>query len=217
MLEKIFDMENPLMRTLSVAADLIVLNLAAILCSLPVLTWGAAYTALNDVVWHIVCHREGYILKSFFRSFAGNFKRGSLLGIIFLMAGGILGVDMYALRQAGAPFRLIIFALAFLGLMVAILSFALLSRYENSVFLTMKNAAALVIGFFPRCLCMLLFSLGFLAAMIVFRYFIFPLILLFGLSLPCYVNALFYVGIFEKLEGTKLMEDGPLDEAELTD
>ena len=54
MLEKIFDMENPLMRALSVVADLIILNVLFVICSIPVITWGASFAALNDVVWHLV-------------------------------------------------------------------------------------------------------------------------------------------------------------------
>ena len=40
-------MENPVMRALSTTADLIMLNLLTILCCLPVVTVGAALTALN--------------------------------------------------------------------------------------------------------------------------------------------------------------------------
>ena len=45
MWNRIFDMENPLMRTLGAICDLLVLNLLTLLCSLPVVTAGAAITA----------------------------------------------------------------------------------------------------------------------------------------------------------------------------
>ena len=46
-MKRLFDMDNPLMQALGILADLMVLNLLTIVCSLPVLTAGAALTALN--------------------------------------------------------------------------------------------------------------------------------------------------------------------------
>ena len=43
-----FDMNNPVMRTLSTLADIVVLNLLTLLCALPVITGGAALTALYE-------------------------------------------------------------------------------------------------------------------------------------------------------------------------
>ena len=201
MLEKIFDMENPLMRALSVVADLIILNVLFVICSIPVITWGASFAALNDVVWHLVRNEEGYIARSFLRSFAGNFKRGSWMGMLFLLIGIVLVVDIYAMRQVLFPLQVVFFALALLLVLIMILSFALLSRYENTIIGTLKNAVSVMIGFFPFCFGMLCCTLGFAAIIALFWNRLLPLLPLLGISLPCYVNALFYVRIFERLDG----------------
>lgn len=200
MLDRIFDMDNPLMRALSVVADLIVLNVLTMLCSLPLVTAGAAYTALNDVIWHIVKNEEGYIVRSYFRSFRRNFKQGSLLGIIFLLAGIVLLVDLRAVRGYGTAVSVLFYAMGVLWLAVLLAAFALLSRYENTVVGTLKNALSVVVGCFPFCAGMLVWTIGYGMAVARFWGRLLPLVLLMGVSLLCYGNALLYVRIFDKLD-----------------
>ena len=48
-LRRLFDLDNPLMQGLSIVADMLILNLLTLICSLPLLTAGTALTAMNDV------------------------------------------------------------------------------------------------------------------------------------------------------------------------
>ena len=203
MLEKIFDMDNPLMRALYTTADLIILNVLTIVCSIPIITWGAAYSALNEACWRLVKNEEGYLARTYFRSLKSNLKRGSILGLIFLCAIVIWIVDFTAARNVSLVLTVPLYVVAILLLPIAIMSFALLSRYDNTVRGTLKNAASLTIGFFPHCAAMSLLTAGFLAGTLVFFTRAVPLALLMGVSLPCYVNALIYVRIFAKLEEKK--------------
>lgn len=199
-MKRLFDMDNPVMRALSVAADLLVLNLLTLLCSLPILTAGAAFTALNDVIIHIVRQEEGYIVKPFFRSFAGNFKKGTVLGILLLAAAVFLYFDYLAALVYIPPLRAGIAAIAVIVLAVAMYAFPLLSRYENTLGGTLKNAATLSVGYFPRTLAMAAFAVGFWALALRFIRYGAPLLMMFGLSLPCYVCVLLLNGVFNKLE-----------------
>ena len=199
-MRKIFDMDNPFMRALSVAADLIVLNVLTLLCSLPVVTAGAAFTAMNDLLIHMVRGEEGYIVKPFFRSFAGNFKKGTLLGLLLLAAAAILYFDYLAALTYMPPLRLGIAAIAVILLAFSLYAFALLSRYENTLGRTLKNAAALAVGCFPRTALMTVTWVG--IWLLCFRFFRVgaPVLLLFGFSLPCYVSALLFKDIFDKID-----------------
>lgn len=47
---RFFDLDSPLMSALNKLADLIILNILVIICSLPVFTIGASMTALHYVV-----------------------------------------------------------------------------------------------------------------------------------------------------------------------
>ena len=206
MLEKIFDMDNPLMRALSVTADLILLNALFVIGCIPIPLWGASFTALNDVVWHLVRNEEGYIIRSFFRSYKANLKRGAILGILFLLAGIVLLVDLYAIRGAALPVRVVFYALGILLILLVLVSFALLSRYENTLAGTLKNTISVIIAFFPYCLGMLLFTLAYIAAVLLFWSRLVPILLLLGISLHGYVNALLYVRIFTGLDGDETEE-----------
>lgn len=193
-------MENPFWQGLSVVADMLLLNLLTLLCSAPVFTMGAAMTAMNDVVIHITRQEGGGILQSFGRAFRQNLKRGCIFGLIVLAAAGLLYFD-YLCALAYAPaFRYGIAALAFLVLTVSIYTFALLARYENSLGKTMKNAVMLAVGYFPRTLAMVCFTVIFWLLGIRYYRVGTPILIMFGLSLPCYVCTLLMRPIFDRME-----------------
>jgi uncharacterized membrane protein YesL len=198
--KKIFDMDNPLMQALSVAADLLALNILALLCCLPIVTAGAGITAMNDLVIHMARQEETYLVKPFFRSFRANFKQSSLLWLLILAAAALLYFDYHAAAVYAPMLRYPIAAIGVMLLAVAMYAFALLSRYENSVFGTLKNAVSLAIGFFPRTLGMVVFTVAFWVLAIHFYRFGVPVLVLFGLSLPCYICALLLRGVFDQLE-----------------
>ena len=101
-MRRIFDMENPFMQALSVAADLLVLNALTLVCSLPLVTAGASFAALHDITGQIVRGEESYLVKPFFRSFAANWKKSTLLGLMLLAAAALLYFD-YLAAAALAP------------------------------------------------------------------------------------------------------------------
>lgn len=199
-MKKIFDMDNPLMQALSVAADLLALNILALLCCLPIVTAGAGITAMNDLVIHMARQEETYLVKPFFRSFRANFKQSTLLWLLILAAAALLYFDYHAAAVYAPMLRYPIAAIGVMLLAIAMYAFALLSRYENSVFGTLKNAVSLAIGFFPRTLGMVVFTVAFWVLAIHFYRFGVPVLILFGLSLPCYICALLLRGVFDQLE-----------------
>lgn len=199
----LFDMENPVMRALSTTADLIVLNLLTILCCLPVVTVGAALTALNTAAIKIVRGEESAPVKDYFRAFRVNFKKGTILGLVFLLVFVVLIVDYLAAGNAVSILRPVISAIALLVLMLGQYAFAMLARYENTLRGTLKNALLLSIGYFPRTLTMAVFAAALWLLAIQFLRYGAPILFLFGFSLPCYVTILLMQGIFVKLENSE--------------
>ena len=190
----VFDMENPLMRALSVVADLILLNFLTILGMLPVVTAGASLTARNDVLQHIVRREEGYIARSFFASYKSNLKQGSLMGLLFMVPAALLILE-YDLIRAVPEFHMPVFyAMLILagGIVLAcgIYSFQLLARFENTISGTVKNALMLSLGYFPRTIGMVVTYVGFWAVIAAFYMYLFPVIILFGATLPAYICTL---------------------------
>ena len=205
-MRKLFDMNNPLMKALSIVADLLFLNVLTLLACLPILTVGPALIALHDIVIRIVRNEEGYLAKPFFQAFAANFKRGLVLSLILLGAGGLLYADYLAATAFIPPLRVGILAIALLVLAWFFYVFALQARYENTLGGTLKNAMLLAVGNFPRTLLMVVCAVGLWVACVTYYQFGVPILVLFGFSLPCYVNILLLNGVFRKLEGEEESE-----------
>ena len=200
MLKKIFDIDNPVMQGLSTAADLLVLNLLALLCCLPVVTAGAAWTALHAVVHKIVLREESYPYRMFISSFRENLKKGIRLGLIFLGAAFLIIMNYFAVLAVLPSFRFLPAAALLLLLAVGNYAFALTARFENTLTETLKNAVRLAVGCFPRTLGMVIFETVLYVCGIHFYTVGAPLLFLFGLSLPCYVCAVLYSPVFRQLE-----------------
>lgn len=195
-----FDMDKPLMRGLSTVTDLIILNFLTLLCCLPVFTVGAAFSALYTVAIRVVRNEEGGIVKDFFRAFRSNFKKSTLLWIPFLLLAVMLFFD-YVLAEVFFPaFLAVVAALAVILLVMFFYVFALQARYENPLAVTLKNAAMLAIGYFPKTAGMVIFALIYWIGCLNYFHVAGPLLIMFGLSLPIYVNAIFMNGIFNNLE-----------------
>ncbi len=200
-MRKLFRSDSPVMKALTIAADLLILNLLTLVLSLPLITMGPAVTAMNDIVIHIVRGEEGYTVKPFFQSFAANFKKGALLSLILIACAGILYVDYLFAATLIPVMRAPIIAIGVIILAIAFYAFAMLARYENTFGSTLKNAALLAVGNFPRTLFMVVCAVGLWGVCIHFYKFGFPVLILFGLSIPCYVNILLLNGVFRKLDG----------------
>ena len=93
--------ESRLQSVVSALIDMIWAGLLWLVCSLPVLTLGAATTALYYTVVKCVRHDRGRVSRCFFSAFRANFRQATLLWL--LLAGYVLvGLgDIYALGLMG--------------------------------------------------------------------------------------------------------------------
>jgi uncharacterized membrane protein YesL len=203
-MDKFFDAENPVMRFLSRLVDLVIVNVITILFSLPIITLGGALTAMNYVLLHLVRGEESYLIPMFRKSFKENFRQGIPLGLIVLATAVITVVDLWVLHgsqsRLATLLMIVITIIAMFLTVTFVYMFALQSRYENTVIGTIINAFRLSVGNLPRTAGMLAVWLLWILVMILFRRAIHILIVLFGLSLPGYLCAMIYDGVFEKLE-----------------
>ena len=76
---KLFDADGPLMQGLNKVADLMILNIIALLCCVPIITIGASITALYYMALKIVRGEEVYIFKGFMKSFK-HYRAGTFPG-----------------------------------------------------------------------------------------------------------------------------------------
>lgn len=199
----LFSMDSPLMKVLSRVADLLILNLLTVVCCIPVITAGAAFSAMYYVLLKMVRGEEGYIVKQYFKAFKENFRQATVLWMIVLIFVFLFIMDFFILRYSGISFPKVLvyslFFLIFVFLMLVIWVFALQSHFVNSVRGTLRNAAFIMIANLPRSLIMLCFVL--LPVLLVyFVQQILPLAVMLGISLPAYGCAFIYDPVFRKYE-----------------
>ena len=199
----IFEEGSPFQRFLNKMADLLILNIITMLMCLPIITAGAALTAMHYVLLKMVRGEEGYIVKSFFRSFKREFRQATVLWILYMALAALMASNLIMILQGGGVYPLwlpsSILVVAVLELMFMIYTFAMLSRFDNSIYQTLINAVTLTFSELPRSLEMAVITLVPLIAF--FRASILlPLLVLFGLSVPGYACAIVYDPIFKKIE-----------------
>ncbi len=154
MLRGLFDLDNPVMRFLSRVADILTLNLLFIVCSIPVFTIGASTTALYYCCFKMKDEEEGYLTRRFFKSFRENFKQATIMWLILLAFLILLLAELVIFRSVPGTNGTICRAAIVVGLIFWFLimsySFALLSRFYNTIRTTFVNAVLLIFGNGPR-------------------------------------------------------------------
>lgn len=200
---KIFDMDSPFMRFLNRVADMLILNILMVICCIPIITVGAAFTALHYVILKIIRGEEGYLFRGFFKSFIQNFRQATLMWLLMLLVIAVYVGDSIIFNYSGLSFPkalvITVIAIGVVVVLIAMYVFPLLARFDNTIKNTLKNAALLAFANLPKTLLMALFY----AAPFIIGYFStysYIFILMFGISLPAYGAAWLYSDIFKKFE-----------------
>ena len=203
-MDKFFDSGNPVMKFLARLVDLAVLNIVTVVYSLPLVTAGGAMAAMNYVLLHLVRGDETYVIRMFRKSFKENFRQGIPEGLLVILIAVITATDLWAFHGSGSravTMMMIVISIAALLLFVsAVYMFALQARYDNSVKGTIMNAFRLSLGNLPRTAGMAV-AWTIWALVLVYLHRAAPLVfMLYGFTLPGYLCAMLYDGIFRKLE-----------------
>lgn len=200
---RIFDMDSPFMRFLNLVGDLMILNFLMILCCIPIITIGASCTGMYYVLLKIVRGEEGYLVRGFFKSFKQNFKQATILWLIMLLVILIYIGDFYIFSYSGLKFPaalvIAVLALALVLLMVAVYVFPVLSRFDNTVRNTLRNAFCMAVLNLPKTILLILL-MALPMVVIYFSSYAAIFVFMFGISLPAYCSAHLFNSIFKKFE-----------------
>lgn len=203
---RLFDYDGPLMRALIYIGELILLNLLFVLCCLPIITVGAAVTALYSVSFHSLNGTGSHVCRSFLSAFRANFKSATLQWLIMLAVAALLYVDFCIITQtdfAGkAAVEVAFVCILTLYVPTLVFLFPIQAYFDNTVLRTLKNAVALGLAKLPQSLLLLVlngFPLIFLYCNITVFFRILPLWLLIGFSATAQLSARLFRRIFRKL------------------
>lgn len=203
MFGRIFDLDNPVWTFMGKVADLMILNICMLVCSIPIVTIGASWTAGYYVAIKIVNKECAYPFKEFFHSFRDNFKQATQLWLIALVVLAILAGDVmiwYTYPDVlPSVVKGIIVALILLALIVISFVFPMLSHFENTNINTIKNAALVALVNIPQALLfVVMLFIPIILPLIDVRLFVADLFI--GISLPAVICSLAWVRIFKKFE-----------------
>ncbi len=204
---KFLSLDSPLMKFLNRMTDVLWLNILTIVCSLPIVTIGASFTALHYVCLKMVRDEEGYITKDFFKSFKKNFKQATIIWVIVLLLTLLIYADYKCLQYVENPTFMFaaITAAAIFMLCTVLYVFPVLSHFENTVKGTIKNSFFMSILALPRTILMVLLLVSPLVILYCVEYFetatwLIPLVALFWFSAPAYYMAKLYNKTFKRFE-----------------
>lgn len=205
-MKSVFNYDGPFFSGLSRLADLLWLNVLFIVCSLPVFTIGASASALYYVTLKMARDEEGYITKSFFKSFKQNFLQGTAIWLILLAIGAVIAFDfrfvtneMYASMIPGDTIRNVVLiatmAIGFIWLFVCVYVFAVLAKFDNTVKNTIRNAFFMSIRHLPQTILLVVILITPLVLMYFFNIAILLVFVMF--SVEAYWSSKLLVKIFD--------------------
>lgn len=202
----LFNMDGPLFRFLSKVADMMILNLVFLISCLPIVTIGASVTALSYVTLKMKDGEEGYIVRTFFRSFRENFKQSTIIWLIMLMLAVVMSLDFMIIGSMEGTMAMVMKVLVGVGaliwLMVFLYVFPLQSRFYNTIRSTVQNAVLLSIANFPKTICMMAVMIGSVLLTLWNSYTIWYGLLvwiLLGFAIVAWINSQFLYWIIKKL------------------
>lgn len=148
-----FSVDGGLYKFMSRLWDMLQLNFMWFICSIPLVTMGAATTAAYSITLKMIDDEEGYIVGPFWKEFKANIKKGSITGVILLVAMYALYLD-FQLFKVAEQYNYAFLALFFIGLVLTLLhfiyAFPLLARYENSIINTLRNSFRISLKYLPK-------------------------------------------------------------------
>ena len=198
---------NPDGRVMSFLArlgDMFILNILYVVCCIPIITIGAATTALYYNTLKMAENRESYVWKEFLRTFKENFKQATVIWMIILVIGAVLVADFFVMGGIGSQAlasvtAIVVIVVGIFLILMGVYVFPVLARFDNSVKNIMKYALLMAIRHLPSTIVILArHSVPLLLAFASLEAFIKGLlpVLLFTASILAYFESKLFSRIF---------------------
>lgn len=144
-MQNFFDSNGPFARFMNRLWDLILISVLWVVCSLPLITAGAATTAAYYAMAKAVRHHTGRIVPGFFSSFRANFKHSCIATVLYVLVLLFLIFDCSYLFGNEAHGSLLLLYVFYLMILMVIghglYLFPFLSRFQLTGFQLFRMAA----------------------------------------------------------------------------
>ena len=121
------------------------LNVLWLICCLPIVTIGASTTALYYTSFKIAKDEGSFITTMFFRSFKQNFKQATVIWLIMLAAGLIIGADailLFRLRATSTGTAAVVWTLLLAAIFACMIAYAIVLTYIFPLLSIASNTTA---------------------------------------------------------------------------
>ncbi len=202
-----FGINSPLARGINKLVTMLYAGILWFLCSIPIVTMGAATAALYEVLLKAVKDQEGYIAQSFFQAFRQNLKQGLQLGIPMIFAQVVFGFNLFYYGILGGKrfwLQTVVFAvLSLLTLTAFSYVFAVMAKFENTAAGHFRMAVAVMIRYPGWTAAILILQA--LTVFLTWFFVYFPIFFIMGIS--GYMQAAVFDHIFRNLIDRGLIEE----------
>lgn len=202
---RIFCYNSPLMKFLNRLADIMLLNILYLVCSLPLITAGAAQTALYSCVMNLDGPNEQPVFRRYFKVFCADFCRSTALFGVWLVAMLLVLLNLWFyfifLREIDGWYRVLPMIPAVLLLLVSSYLFPLQAYFDSGFLQLLKNAVSLTFVHLPMTViitainCIPVLLLYFKTDIFVYLMAVWTL---FGFALIAYLNGYLCKRVFCK-------------------
>ena len=199
----IFSTDSKLTVFLNTLGNLMVLNILALVCALPIVTAGASFAALYTMTMRIVRKEDTSLLRGFFSALKSNLKNATIIWLIGVGLIVFMAFDIWLLRNLtgtfGLVYRVLLFVLIVVFAMIVMHALALTARFENTVKNTVKNAGIIVVSHLPQSTLML--AVAFIPVVLLYLSMRFISVdILIGLSGPAWLASVYFCDLFKNFE-----------------
>lgn len=208
---QLFNPDSKFSQFIYTLLDYIKLGLVFLLFSIPGFTAGAAAAAVMTVGMRIERKEAPTIFRPFWQAFKENFRQGTVLTLLFMLAVGFLAADWYILIQMEGTtlIRLlcaVIFVLALLTAALMLWTFPTLARFQLTNRQIIHNAVIHMLSRFPQTLLALAAAVGGFILAALFPQ-VMPLITFFVPAFVVWYMSRTCVKRFRKFDGSEAREE----------
>lgn len=196
---KKLNVDNPFFNFMGRLADIVLLNLLFLVCSLPMITMGASLAALYQACDDMAEGEFVSAFRNFFGAYRKQLKNSIKIWLVFLLTGCLLIFDLIFLggtggRNVWSIIGIGVGSLFVLWEMIFCYIFPVLLKKGGSIGEMVRESMLLAVRNFPYTIIMVLFNIiPFLCFILGGQVLIsvIPLYLLFGFGLTAFINTYF--------------------------
>lgn len=198
-----FDYDSPVVRFLNKGADLLILNLLFLISCVPVVTIGAAITAMYSVNLHSVRYGDGYVFQNYTKSFMRCFKQATLAWLIMLVGWVLIYIDVqfWSAAEAGMLTKVMIavsYAIAAGLFALQNWLFPVIAKMEDTLKAQFANAAKMAVGYFIPYTIVCLLIKGVVGYMAYVNAAMLVVLSVIGIAAVSYICSFFIYKVFSK-------------------